>query len=181
MTVASYQTIKRLAPIKHMQERDRVLGLTFGLGPCGYDIRCAERVFIEEGGFSLCSSMEEFQMPNNLVGIVHDKSTWARKGVAVQNTVIEPGWCGFLTLELTNHSDDDVLIAAGAPIAQIIFHLLDEPTQCPYSGKYQNQPAGAQPAILEMMEQAKSCAHPRTYFNHAEGKLICKLCNAEVK
>jgi dCTP deaminase len=38
------------------------------------------------------------------MGIVHDKSTWARRGLVVQNTVIEPGWHGYqTTIELTNH------------------------------------------------------------------------------
>ena len=34
------------------------------------------------------------------MGIVHDKSTWARRGLVVQNTVIEPGWHGYLTIEV---------------------------------------------------------------------------------
>lgn len=148
MTVASYQTLKRLAPIEAMQERTQYGGLSYGLGPCGYDIRIAETLEILPNRFCLASSVEKFTMPNNLVGIVHDKSTWARLGIAVQNTVIEPGWNGYLTLEITNHSSTLRWIEAGSPIAQIIFHLLDEATQAPYTGKYQNQPAGAQPAII---------------------------------
>jgi dCTP deaminase len=59
------------------------------------------------------------------------------------NTVIEPGWRGFLTLELSNNLNEDLEILTGDPIAQILFELLDRPTDQPYTGKYQDQPAGA--------------------------------------
>ena len=42
------------------------------------------------------SSIEFFNMPKYLVGIVHDKSSLARQGLSVFNTVIEPGWKGYL-------------------------------------------------------------------------------------
>ncbi len=83
-------------------------------------------------------------MPPYLVGIVHDKSTWARRGLSVFNTVIEPGWRGFLTLELVYHGGDRLHIPAGAGIAQVIFHDLASPAA--YDGKYQDQadqPVGA--------------------------------------
>jgi dCTP deaminase len=98
--------------------------------------------------FQLASTVEEFDMPETLMAIVHDKSTWARKGLAVQNTVIEPGWRGFLTLELTNHSNKVILVTKGTPIAQIVFHQLVEATEQPYEGRYQDQASGPQPARL---------------------------------
>lgn len=76
-------------------------------------------------------------MPSNLVGVVHDKSTWARRGLSVLNTVIEPGWKGFLTLELVHHGRESLHIPAGAGIAQVIFHQTAERAE--YKGKYQNQ------------------------------------------
>jgi len=88
-------------------------------------------------------------MPLDLLGRVTDKSTWARRFLTVQNTIIEPGWCGYLTLELTNHSDVDIHIMRGMPIAQIIFDVLDEPTEKPYMGKYQNQQSGPVAARLQ--------------------------------
>ena len=91
-----------------------------------------------EGTFTLASAIEEFQMPNNLVGIVHDKSSWARRGLSVFNTVIENGWHGFLTLELVYHGRYSLHIPAGAGIAQVIFHQTMLSAQ--YDGKYQNQP-----------------------------------------
>ncbi|MCL4743868.1 MAG: dCTP deaminase [Burkholderiaceae bacterium] len=148
--------------ISPFSERTRRFGLTYGVGPAGYDVRIDQDLVIPPAGFSLASTLEEFDMPNDVLGIVHDKSTWARLGLAAQNTVIEPGWRGFLTLELTNHNpprswwqlwrrqnDGAIVIKRGMPIVQIIFHLLDRPAEHAYSGKYQNQKRGPQPAILE--------------------------------
>ena len=135
-------------------------GTSFGLGEAGYDIRIKQqiefiqnKVFIGEpiidkndsfswtirkGRFCIVSSIEEFHMPDNLVAIVHDKSTWARQGLSVFNTVIEPGWKGYLTLELVYHGEKDLIIPAGSGIAQVVFHQLSIPAN--YAGKYQNQP-----------------------------------------
>src|SRR5438045_553731 len=88
-------------------------------------------------------------MPNDVMAIVHDKSTWARRGVAVQNTVIQPGSRGWLTLEITVHAWRFLRIRAGTPIAQLVFHRLEAPTERGYNGKYQNQRRGPQPAIFE--------------------------------
>lgn len=137
-----------LAPFS---ERDKSHGMTYGLGPAGYDVRLAQNLRFghDDRYFHLGSTVEEFHMPTDVLGVVHDKSTWARRGLAVQNTVIEPGWSGFLTLELTLHAQGPLHIEAGTPIAQIIFHRLDHPTDAPYDGKYQNQQAGPQPARME--------------------------------
>lgn len=163
--IASAQTLRRYQPVTPFEERQKAFGMTFGLGPAGYDIRIAEDIRIEPGGFRLASSMEYFMMPNFLLGIVHDKSTWARLGLCVQNTVIEPGWKGHLTIELTNHRPKErelnmqmahpIELKRGMPIAQIIFHILDKPTDQPYNGKYQNQAEGPQPAILEPSADVK--------------------------
>lgn len=153
--IASAQTLRKVQPVLPFYERTRAHGFTFGLGPAGYDIRIREDVEINSGQLVLASSLEEFIMPNNMLGVVHDKSTWARMGLCVQNTVIEPGWRGFLTIELTNHNthgpniSDRIRIKSGTPICQVVFHLLDFPTEMPYEGKYQDQKQGVQQAILE--------------------------------
>jgi dCTP deaminase len=144
--ILSAQTLRKLQPVSPFVERTIFNGMSYGLSSAGYDIRIAQTVQIEDKGFTLASSMERFQMPGGVLGIVHDKSSWARQGISVQNTVIEPGWEGYLTLELNNNSDDVIEIFSGSPIAQIIFHFLDQPTETPYQGKYQNQknePVGA--------------------------------------
>lgn len=136
-----------------------LMTLTGGLGPCGYDIHLGADVVIGADSvetyfganpisamFALGASRERFQMPDDLMARVCDKSTWARRGLFVQNTVIEPGWTGYLTLELTAHWTHQVRLMAGTPIAQVIFEQLDEPTEAPYRGKYQDQEAGPQAA-----------------------------------
>lgn len=130
-------------------ERTVENGKTFGLSPAGYDIRAAETMTLVHGDFALGSALERLIIPINVLAYVKDKSSWARKGLCVQNTVIEPGWEGYLTLEYTNHGREDIEIQSGDPIAQIVFHYLDQSTEQPYKGKYQNQQAGPQHAIEE--------------------------------
>jgi dCTP deaminase len=96
--------------------------------------------------FSLASTVEKFTMPLDVSGIVHDKSTWARLGIAVQNTYIDPGWKGWLTLEISNNGEQVVHIPKNCPIAQIVFHQLLRPAIQGYTGKYQNQERGPQEA-----------------------------------
>lgn len=160
------------APILDMADGKMVGkgGTSFGLGEAGYDIRIKQTVrfwkdsevrkvrvdvwnelghLVGEdeitGRFALASAIEAFRMPNNLTGIVHDKSTWARKGLSVFNTVIEPGWEGFLTLELVYYGEGELTIPAGSGIAQVIFHQNSQLAR--YTGKYQNQGDNPVPAI----------------------------------
>lgn len=147
--ILSAQSIRALQPVTPFEERSVIRGRSYGLSAAGYDIRVAESVALMPGDFSLASSIERFTMPDDVLALVKDKSSWARLGLSVFNTVIEPGWRGFLTLELKNQGKDILQIKRGDPIAQILFEALDAPTDKPYSGKYQNQEAGPQPARLE--------------------------------
>ena len=156
--ISNSKSLLDAAPIKDMlTTKIKHNGVTHGASEAGYDIRIHQeiRFLVDDGGrrtvtivdgllstvnpgtFTLASAIEEFQMPNHLVGIVHDKSTWARQGLGVFNTVIEPGWNGFLTLELVYHGNEDLIIPAGSGIAQVIFHYVSDPVQ--YNGRYQNQ------------------------------------------
>jgi dCTP deaminase len=154
MSVLSGQTIRTLGILTPCVDRVEVTWgektLTAGLGPAGYDITIdlEETALLRTGDFRLGSSVEYFTMPDNVLGVVHDKSTWARRGLCVQNTVIEPGWRGFLTLEFTNHGTSVISLKPGMPIAQVVFHFLDVPTERPYpaDGKYQDQARGPQAA-----------------------------------
>ena len=158
------------APIKDMvPEKVVAHGMTYGLGEAGYDIRIKQEIrfcpvnftsgatkffvatldqgFVDtevEGRFTIASAIEEFQMPDNLLGRVCDKSSWARKGLSVFNTVIEPGFKGGLTLELVYHGNTELIIPAGAPIAQVLFEVIKNPAQ--YKGKYQFQSTDPTPA-----------------------------------
>lgn len=148
--VLSAQTIRRFAlngmvmPFKeHFKDQ---LGNSGGLGPCGYDVTLEKGLTVKPGDFLLAATVEHFVVPNDMMFVVHDKSTWIRQGLAVHNTVAEPGWRGFLTLEICNHGFKQIHIPAGCSIAQVVFHFLDAITEEPYVGKYQDQAAGPQPA-----------------------------------
>lgn len=148
--ILSAQTIRSLQPVRPFEERGVIRGRSYGLSVAGYDIRVAQDIWLRAGEFALASSVERFHMPADVLAMVKDKSSWARVGLSVFNTVIEPGWRGYLTLELKNQGSSLLCIQAGDPIAQIIFQWLDVKTEKPYCGKYQDQEAGPQPARLEV-------------------------------
>ena len=126
-----------LTPMRHTKAREH--GVSFGLSEAGYDIRINQDVTLHPfKRFALASTHEYFDMPDNLVAVVHDKSTWARRGLSVFNTVIEPAWRGWLTLELVYHGWGVLRIPAGAGIAQVLFHEITD--RAAYTGKYQDQP-----------------------------------------
>ena len=155
MPVINGKTLLAKSPILGMaSQKQRSHGVSWGLAEAGYDIRINQEISFKPGGiagchiivdngepewgrFCIASAMEEFDMPADLVGIVHDKSTWARQGLSVFNTVIEPGFKGGLTLELVFHGNKELIIPAGAGIAQVIFSTLVHGAR--YEGKYQNQ------------------------------------------
>lgn len=153
MPVINGKTLLAKSPIRGISAHKLTdHGVSYGLGEAGYDIRIKQEIRfrpltlgpqieidgeIEFGRFVIASAIEEFDMPADLVGIVHDKSTWARQGLSVFNTVIEPGWKGFLTLELVFHGSKEITIPAGAGIAQVIFSSLAH--DAAYQGKYQDQ------------------------------------------
>lgn len=129
------------APIRGMlTEKVKHNGVSHGLTECGYDIRVKQDVLLFPGrSFVLASSVEEFDMPQHLMGRVLNKSTWARRGLdASMTTNIEPGWKGHLTIELCYHRWKPLFIKGGSGIAQVIFETIAEPAA--YQGKYQHQP-----------------------------------------
>lgn len=156
----------------HERQLNERAGKTYGLGPCTYDVTvefdgeedevadasgegtlplgqlmvpnpCKKRwILMWRGRCVLASTREHFTMPNDYGAQVLDKSSWARKFVFVQNTWIDPGWSGYLTLEITCDSWWPRIIRLGDPIAQIVLFKLDEPTERPYNGKYQSQRRG---------------------------------------
>lgn len=177
MSTLSYQTIKKLcishALVVPWTEKQICNGMSYGLSQNGYDVRIKQRIVLypvtlpnlihnfladafpwlkleKRPSFCLASTIERFEIPDFIKFEVKDKSSWARLGLAVQNTIGEAGWRGFLTLELTNGGENIIIIEAGSPIAQLIFDYLDEPTEKPYAnGKYQDQIDAPVPAIEE--------------------------------
>ena len=135
-----------LAPMERDKIRCEASGTSYGLSQAGYDVRLDQDVTLSAAKrFTLASTQERFAMPLDLIGIVHDKSTHARRGLSVFNTVIESGWIGWLTLELVYHGDGEIHIPRGAGIAQVIFHQTSD--RADYGeGKYQGQERGPQEA-----------------------------------
>ena len=147
--IINKQDLLDAAPIKNMSAaKHKHLGFSWGLTECGYDIRVMQDVTLFLGRrFVLASSIEEFDMPDNLMGRVLNKSTWARLGIdASMTTNIEPGWKGFLTIELRYAGWKPIHIPAGVGIAQVIFEEIKTPTI--YLGKYQDQANEPVSAIL---------------------------------
>lgn len=147
--IVNREELLRAAPIRNMlTTKMKFKGFSYGLTECGYDIRIAEDVTMFLGRrFVLAHAIEYFNVPHDLMGRVLNKSTWARLGIdASMTTNIEPGWRGYLTLELRYSGIKPIRIPKGVGIAQVIFERIAEPT-C-YSGKYQDQGAAAVPAIL---------------------------------
>lgn len=149
--ILSGETIRARGIIVPHRPRSRSHGMSYGESFAGYDIRVAGRVALWPIVGRLAVSLEEFIMPRDVLGRVADKSTLARLGVAVQNTVIEPGWRGFLTLELSytpvSWRRPRLVIEAGSPIAQVIFEPIDCET-AGYDGKYQHAGPTPQAAIF---------------------------------
>lgn len=137
------ETIRRMNLITPCIERGIVRGRSFGLSLAGYDLCIAQNLWLEPGEFQLASSVERFKMDNSVMGFVKDKSSWARIGLSVFNTVIEPGWEGYLTLELVNHGYERIQLLEGDPVAQVIFQVINTETKG-YTGKYNHQEQGPQ-------------------------------------
>ena len=145
--------------------------ISYGTSSYGYDIRCSEhfKIFtninstivdpkafseksfldvhsnvciIPPNSFALASTIEYLHIPRSVLAICVGKSTYARCGIIVNVTPLEPEWEGHITLEFSNTSPLPAKIYAGEGVAQLLFFESD--TQCAVSykdrsGKYQKQ------------------------------------------
>lgn len=147
--IINKQKLLAFEPARPMlPNKTTVHGVSHGLSEAGYDIRIKQDITLHPfKRFALASTVERFNMPQSLVAIVHDKSSLIRQGLMVGNSVIEPGWKGWLTLELFYHGWKPLRIKAGTGIAQVLFHEIHEPAS--YKGKYQNQDDKPVSAILK--------------------------------
>ena len=145
--------------------------ISFGTSSYGYDVRCAdefkvftninstivdpkhfdERSFVDVRGdvciippnsFALARTVEYFRIPREVLTICVGKSTYARCGIIVNVTPLEPEWEGHVTLEFSNTTTLPAKIYANEGIAQMIFFESDEVCATSYKdrgGKYQGQ------------------------------------------
>ena len=96
---------------------------------------------VPPNSFVLGRSVEYFKMPRNVLAICLGKSTYARCSIVVNVTPLEPGWEGFLTIEISNTSPLPAIIYANEGIAQLLFFMGETPlvSYADRKGKYQNQ------------------------------------------
>ena len=145
--------------------------ISFGTSSYGYDIRCAKdfKIFtninsaivdpknfddnsfvdihsdvciIPPNSFALARTVEYFRIPRDVLTICLGKSTYARCGIIVNVTPLEPEWEGHVTLEFSNTSPLPAKIYANEGAAQVLFFESDEACEISYKdrdGKYQGQ------------------------------------------
>jgi dCTP deaminase len=145
--------------------------ISYGVSSYGYDVRCSnefkvftnihsaivdpkqfdEKSFVDinsdicvipPNSFALARTVEYFKIPRNVLTICLGKSTYARCGIIVNVTPLEPEWEGHVTLEFSNTTNLPAKIYAGEGVAQMLFFEADEESKTSYNdrgGKYQGQ------------------------------------------
>ena len=145
--------------------------ISFGTSSYGYDVRCAPefKVFtniysnvvdpkefdrrsyvdiigdscvIPPNSFALARTVEYFRIPRDVLVICLGKSTYARCGIIVNVTPLEPEWEGHVTLEFSNTTSLPAKIHANEGVAQMVFFAADGVCETSYrdrGGKYQGQ------------------------------------------
>lgn len=105
---------------------------------------------VPPNSFALARSVEYFRIPENVLTICLGKSTYARCGIIVNVTPFEPGWEGYVTLEISNTTPLPVKIYAFEGLAQVLFFESDEACEVSYSkrkGKYMHQTGITVPTV----------------------------------
>jgi dCTP deaminase len=101
-----------------------------------------EICIIPPNSFALARTVEYFRIPRDVMVICLGKSTYARCGLIVNVTPLEPEWEGHVTLEFSNTTPLPARIYANEGVAQFLFFESDEPCETSYKdrgGKYQGQ------------------------------------------
>ena len=175
--IAAYG-MEMISPFKAAQVREGGV-ISYGLSSYGYDIRVADefRIFtptyagtvidpkafnnsafveiiddtcvIPPNSFMLARSFEYMRVPEDVMCLVVGKSTYARCGIIINVTPLEPGWCGHITIEISNTAPLPAKIYAGEGIAQVLFFKGEKPdvTYADRAGKYQGQTGVTLPKV----------------------------------
>lgn len=92
------------------------------------------------GQFVLATTMEYFELPDDLTAFVEGRSSLGRMGLFIQNAGwVDPGFKGEITLELFNANRCAIELKAGRRVGQLVFAQMDDTALNPYRGKYQGQ------------------------------------------
>ena len=90
--------------------------------------------------FVLATTMEYFDLPDDLTAFVEGRSSLGRMGLFIQNAGwVDPGFKGEITLELYNANRCAIELKAGRRVGQLVFAKMDDTALNPYNGKYQGQ------------------------------------------
>ncbi|MBI5451659.1 MAG: dCTP deaminase [Gammaproteobacteria bacterium] len=165
-----YHMIEPFEPYQVRETRNG-RGISYGTSSYGYDVRCANefKIFtninsaivdpknfddnsfvdlvadvciIPPNSFALARTVEYLRIPRNVLTICLGKSTYARCGIIVNVTPLEPEWEGHVTLEFSNTTPLPAKIYANEGVAQFLFLESDEVCETSYrdrGGKYQGQ------------------------------------------
>lgn len=168
--VEAYGMISPFEP-GQVRERNHQKIISYGTSSYGYDVRCADefKIFtninssivdpkqfdsnsfvdvksdvciIPPNSFALARTIEYFKIPRSVLTICLGKSTYARCGIIVNVTPLEPEWEGHVTLEFSNTTNLPAKIYANEGVAQMLFLESDEICAVSYAdrgGKYQGQ------------------------------------------
>ena len=105
-----------------------------------YKTITTDTYLIMPGHFVLASTMEYFELPDNLTAFVEGRSSLGRMGLFIQNAGwVDPGFKGEITLELYNDNRCAIELKAGRRVGQLVFAEMDDAAIHPYNGKYQGQ------------------------------------------
>ena len=100
----------------------------------------ADTYILLPGQFILATTMEYFELPDDLTAFVDGRSSLGRMGLFIQNAGwVDPGFKGEITLELFNANRCAIQLKAGRRVGQLVFAKMDQKAKNPYKGKYQNQ------------------------------------------
>ncbi|MBC8022567.1 MAG: dCTP deaminase [Burkholderiales bacterium] len=153
--------------------------VSYGTSSYGYDVRCSdefkvftnvystvvdpknfdEKSFVDLKGdvciippnsFALARTVERFRIPRNVLVVTLGKSSYARCGIVVNVTPLEPEWEGYVTLEFSNTTPLPAKIYANEGVAQMLFFESDEVCETSYrdrGGKYQDQKGVTLPKV----------------------------------
>ena len=92
------------------------------------------------GQFVLATTMEYFELPDDLTAFVEGRSSLGRMGLFIQNAGwVDPGFKGEITLELFNANRCAIELKSGRRVGQLVFAEMDDVALNPYNGKYQGQ------------------------------------------
>ena len=118
--------------------------------PNSFVTKKASECIIPPNSFALASTMEYFKIPKDVLVICLCKSTYARCGIIVNVTPLEPGWEGYVTLEFSNTTPLPAKIYANEGVAQFVFIKGNETPEVTYAdrnGKYMKQSGVTLPKV----------------------------------